>query len=146
MIQAVAPAIGADGGVGYGEGHGRRILVWRLFAPHRERLDWALDLLARRGGIAVFMGRWIAFFRAVMPALAGISRMPYGRFLAFNAVGGIAWGAVVVMIGYLAGNSYDVVERVVGRATAVVLVAVVLVAVLAWHLRRRRRVRSGTTV
>ena len=37
----------------------------------RDRLDDARDLLARRGGWAVVLGRWVAFFRAVMPALAG---------------------------------------------------------------------------
>lgn len=63
-------------------------------------------LLARRGGSAVFLGRWVAFFRAVMPALAGTARMPYARFLVFNAAGGITWGAAVVLVGYAAGASY----------------------------------------
>ena len=145
LITVIAAAIIGDT-VGYevGKHFGRRILVWRLFAPHRERLDWALDLLARRGGIAVFMGRWIAFFRAVMPALAGISRMPYGRFLAFNAVGGIAWGAVVVMIGYLAGASYDKVETYFGRGIAVVVAVVVVIALIVWQVLKHRKERVSS--
>ncbi|MFJ4028603.1 hypothetical protein ACIPWF_14600 [Paenarthrobacter sp. NPDC089989] len=38
---------------------------------------------------ALFLGRFTAFFRAVMPALAGLSQMPYRRFAAWNFTGGI---------------------------------------------------------
>ncbi|WP_324603522.1 VTT domain-containing protein, partial [Phycicoccus elongatus] len=70
---------------------------------------------------AVFLGRWTAFFRAVMPARAGVSRMPYRRFLIWNAAGGIVWGVVVVVVGYLAGLSYDrAAAWLGGGATAVV--------------------------
>ena len=55
-------------------------------------------------GSAVFLGRWTVFFRAVMPALAGVSRMPYRRFLIWNAAGGDRLlGSSVVVVGYLAG-------------------------------------------
>jgi len=140
LVTVIAAAIIGDT-VGYevGKHFGRRILVWQLFAPHRPRLDWALDLLARRGGIAVFMGRWIAFFRAVMPALAGLSQMPYGRFLAFNALGGAVWGTVVVMIGYLAGTSYEKVETYFGRGIAVVVAVLVVAAVVIWQVLKHRR-------
>ena len=54
--------------------------------------------------MAVFLGRWTAFLRAVMPALAGMARMPYARFLAFNAAGGMLWGIAVVLAGFFAGS------------------------------------------
>ena len=89
----------------------------------------AQDFPARRGGMAVLLGRWVAFFRAVMPALAGASRMPYRTFLRFNAVGGLIWGVVVVTAGYLAGSSYARIEQAVGRDGA--------------HDRRGRGARRG---
>jgi membrane-associated protein len=96
------------------------------------------DFLARRGGSAVFLGRWVAFFRAVMPALAGTARMPYPRFLMFNAAGGIIWGTVVVLVGYAAGASYTTVEKTLGRGTAVAVLAIVVVAALVWRIRKHR--------
>ena len=81
-----------------------------MLRSRRERLDRARDFLARRGGTAVFLGRFVAFFRAVMPALAGTAGMRYPKFLAFNAAGGIVWGVGFVLLGYLAGNSYAAVE------------------------------------
>lgn len=73
----VAAAIVGDS-VGYevGKHFGPRLWDSKLLDNRRERLDSAREFLARRGGSAVFLGRFVAFFRAVMPALAGISHMP----------------------------------------------------------------------
>jgi membrane-associated protein len=91
----------------------------------------------------VFLGRSIAFFRAVMPALAGIARMPYPRFLAFNAAGGLVWGAGAVTLGYLAGNSYQSVERTAGRTTALTVLTIAILGLLVYTIRRRRRDRGA---
>ena len=137
LVTVIAAAIVGDS-VGYqiGRHFGPRILTLRILRKHHERLDNAQDLLARRGGSAVFLGRWIAFFRAVMPALAGIARMRYPRFLVFNAAGGIAWGTVVVLVGYAAGASYAKVEKTVGRSSALAVVAIVLAALIVWRVQR----------
>jgi membrane protein DedA with SNARE-associated domain len=74
-----------------------------------------------------------------MPALAGTSRMPYGRFLVWNAMGGVVWGTGFVLLGFLAGNSYEAVSQAVGRDLAVVIAAVVLAGLVVWHVRSRRR-------
>ena len=73
-----------------------------------------------------------------MPALAGIAHMPYRRFLPFNAAGGLVWGTGVVVLGYLAGNSYKAVERTAGQAAAITVALIVLFAVLVWRIRGRR--------
>jgi membrane protein DedA with SNARE-associated domain len=82
-----------------------------------------------------------------MPALAGSARMPYPRFLAFNAAGGVLWGTAVVLIGYLAGRSYATVERAFGWGAAAVVALVVVTALVAWRVRKSRvaPVRTGET-
>lgn len=141
LTTVIAAAVVGDS-VGYevGRKFGPRLLQMRILQRRRRRLDDAQAFLARRGGIAVLLGRWVAFFRAVMPALAGSAQMPYPRFLVFNAAGGILWGTVVVLVGYAAGASYASVERTLGRGTAVAVLAVAVVGVLVWRLRRRSRV------
>ena len=138
LLVVILGAIVGDS-VGYEVGRhlGPRILASRILAKRRARLDRARDFLARRGGSAVFLGRWVAFFRAVMPALAGTARMPYGRFLAFNAAGGLAWGVTVVLLGYAAGASYAQVEKFVGRDVALAVLAVGVIALVVWRVRRR---------
>jgi membrane protein DedA with SNARE-associated domain len=139
MAIAVAAAIVGDT-VGYevGRHFGTRILRTRLLRRHAPRLESAREFLAHRGGSAVFLGRFVAFLRAVMPALAGTARMPYRRFLAFNAAGGLVWGVGFTLAGYLAGNSYAVVERTIGRAGALAVAGVAVIAFVVWRIRRRR--------
>jgi len=146
ILVVIIPAIVGDS-VGYEVGRrvGSRILRLRVLQKRRKRLDDAQDFLARRGGAAVFLGRWVAFFRAVMPALAGTARMPYPKFLAFNAAGGIVWGIAVVLIGYFAGQSYAKVEATLGRAAALVVLGIALIAMLVWQIRKHRAESADET-
>jgi membrane protein DedA with SNARE-associated domain len=138
VVVVVAAVLGDSVGYEIGRHLGVRVLEVRLLARRRKRIDDAREFLARRGGSAVFLGRWIAFFRAVMPFLAGTARMRYLRFLAWNAAGGLAWGVAVVLLGYAAGASYAQVEKVVGRDAAAVVAVLVAVAVVVWRVRRHR--------
>jgi membrane protein DedA with SNARE-associated domain len=147
VVLVVLCAIVGDS-VGYEVGRmwGTRVLRLRPLRRHEERLDRARTFLRDRGAFAVFLGRWTAFLRAVMPGLAGVSRMPYRRFLVWNAVGGLAWGVTFCLVGYLAGNSYEVVERRIGIWGAVATAAVVVGLVVVLLVRRRRaEARAGTT-
>jgi membrane protein DedA with SNARE-associated domain len=137
MTVVILCAIAGDS-VGYEVGRqiGPRILASKRLDGRRGRLEKAQDLLARRGGWAVLLGRWVAFFRAVMPALAGSVKMPYRKFLLFNAIGGAVWGAVVVTLGYLAGASYQAVEKAIGRDGALIVAGIVVVGLVVWQIRR----------
>ncbi len=139
VVVVLAAMIGDSVGYEVGRQLGTRILGMSFFDKRRDRLDQAEDFLARRGGSAVFLGRWVAFFRAVMPALAGTSKMPYSKFLAFNAAGGMIWGFAVVLLGYYAGASYAKIEQFVGRGGALVVLGLALIALVVWQVRRRRR-------
>ena len=140
LVTVVLAAVVGDS-VGYEVGRwgGPRLLRWHRLDAHQERLDRARALLRRRGGMAVLLGRSVAFLRAVMPALAGIARMPYPRFLAFNALGGLIWGVATVLLGYLAGESYATVERTAGRAVAAAVAVVALLALITWRVREHRQ-------
>jgi membrane-associated protein len=139
IVVVVAAAIIGDS-VGYEVGRqvGVRVLALHIFDKRRARLDAAREFLARRGGSAVFLGRWVAFFRAVMPALAGTTRMPYLKFLGYNAAGGLVWGIAVVLVGYLAGNAYAQVASYLGTGAAIVVAALAIIAVVVWRIRKHR--------
>jgi membrane protein DedA with SNARE-associated domain len=144
MLAVVVGAAILGDTVGYEIGRhlGPRILRSRVLNKRSERIDAARDQLARRGGVAVFLGRFVAFLRATMPALAGTAGMRYPKFLAFNAAGGLIWGTAVVLLGYLAGNSYATIEKTFGRATALIVLAAVIAAVVIWRVRRRSTQRT----
>ncbi|MET3810977.1 DedA family protein [Arthrobacter sp. UYEF3] len=140
-IVVVAAVVGDTVGYEIGKHLGPRLLNAGIMKKRRPALAKAQDFLRRRGGSAVFLGRFVAFFRAVMPALAGTSRMHYPRFLAFNAAGGLVWGVSFVLLGYFAGNSYEAVAKVAGRDITAVVVVIGLLALLIWRIRHARAAR-----
>ncbi|MGN6250487.1 MAG: DedA family protein [Marmoricola sp.] len=118
---------------------GPQLLERGFLAKHRHRIAGAEDFLRRKGGIAVFLGRFTAFFRAMMPALAGAAQMPYLVFLRWNALGGIIWGTGFVVLGHLAGSSYATIESKVGHTAAYVVGGIVVLVLLVWRIREHRK-------
>jgi membrane protein DedA with SNARE-associated domain len=144
IVVVVACAISGDS-VGYlvGREWGPRLLDTRLLRNRQRLLQAALRQLNRRGGVAVVVGRFTAFLRAVIPGLAGMSSMPYRIFLPANAAGGILWGTAYCLLGYFVGHAYTKVEHFSGLASDVLLGLIVVVIVFLF-LRRRRRERPDS--
>ena len=97
-----------------------------------------LGLLESYGGPAVFLGRFIAFARAFIPGLAGMSGLRYRTFLFWNVLGGICWGVGYTMLGYVVGVSFQRILTQIGLWSLAV-VGVVVVGVVVFEVRRRRR-------
>jgi membrane protein DedA with SNARE-associated domain/membrane-associated phospholipid phosphatase len=133
IVAAVAGAIAGDT-VGYfvGRRWGHQILRGvghRVpFLRHRidEHLASAQAYVRRRGGAAVFFGRFTAALRVMVPGLAGMAEIPYGQFAFCNAAGGLLWGTGFVLLGYFAGAAW---QRVAADASKVGLSLLVLVLV-----------------
>jgi membrane-associated protein len=138
-IVFVCAVFGDSVGYEVGKHFGPRLIGVSVFDRFRARLDKAQGLLKERGGPAVFLGRFTAFFRAVMPALAGLSQMRYRTFLPWNALGGLAWGVGFCLIGYFAGESYERVAQDIGTGAAIVIGVLIVGALIVWHIRRKRR-------
>lgn len=100
--------------------------------------DRAEDVLARRGAAAVFVGRFVAVLRALVPGLAGAGRMAYRHFLPANAAGGTLWVLAATGVGYLAGQSWRHAEALLGLWGAAGA-AVVVIGVAITTVRRHRR-------
>ena len=147
LILVVLAAIAGDSvGFEVGKHFGPRVLATRPLRNQAGKIHRAQRFLRERAGRAVFVGRFTAFLRAVIPGLAGASRMPYRTFLVFNAAGALVWGSGVTLLGFFAGGSYVRVEQALGRGTAGLTALVVLVGLVAWLRVRHRRsaVRNET--
>ncbi len=101
------------------------------------------DLFTRHGGKAVLVGRFVGFLRALLPFVAGASRMRYRVFVVYNAIGATAWGIAFVLLGYFLGESWTVAEKWLGRG-GLVLGSLALIAAWLWLRRHRRRDRGST--
>ena len=133
LLVLIASA-GATGGgaVGFGIGYwgGAQLLerYGRLvgFGPARVRLGQYL--FRRHGGKIVFLIRFMPVVAPFGGVLAGMNRMPWGRFLVFDVLGGVAWSAVMALGPYFFGEAFSAVGRPVGIAGIITLVVVALVA------------------
>lgn len=140
VIVVVACAIIGDT-VGYevGKHLGPRILALKPLRKRAASIDRGREFLRRRGMIGVFIGRFTALFRAMVPGLAGMSNMPYPKFLVANATGGIIWGTTYTLLGYFVGQSIEKLTR----TASLILLGVVVAGLLALHLRRRFKERQS---
>jgi membrane-associated protein len=100
-----------------------------------------MALLEHYGGPAVFLGRFVAFARALIPGLAGMSGLRYRVFLFYNALGGVIWGVGYTLLGYVVGLSFERILKEVGLWSLAVVVGVVVVAVAVRLILRRRERR-----
>jgi membrane-associated protein len=108
----------------------------------RRGVDRTRDLICRRGAIGVFLGRFAAVFRALVPGVAGLSAMPYRKFLIANASGGLIWGIAYTLAGYAVGKAYDKILTYGSIVSGSVIGVAVLALVIFLVLRRRRERRK----
>ena len=139
-----ASALGAVLGDNAGYLIGRRIGP-PVLARYGPRVGLTLDrqrlgrfLFLRHGGKVVFFGRFIAFLRTFAALLAGANHMPWGRFLLWNALGGVFWTCLYGFGAYLLGNQ---VHRLVGPFGIAVGIVALAVVVLTIRFVRRHEAR-----
>jgi membrane-associated protein len=131
--------------IGYEIGRhlGGRVIAARRMRRVASGMDRAQEVVHRRGGLAVLLGRFVAILRALMPAVAGTTRMPYRTFLIYNMLGGLIWGVGYCLLGYVAGSAYAAIERTVGTGVAIVVAVAVLGGVGFGLVRRHRREQAS---
>ncbi|HTL20956.1 MAG TPA: VTT domain-containing protein [Steroidobacteraceae bacterium] len=100
-----------------------------------EYLHRTEEFFLRYGGMAVLVSRFMPIVRTCLPFVAGVGRMPFARFLAYNVVGGFSWVLLFIWGGYLFGN-IPFVKQHFGLVTLAIVAASLIPLILA--LRRRR--------
>jgi len=138
VVVVVAAIAGPFVGYEIGRRAGDRLFAAKALRRVQGGAERARSVLSRRGGAAVFLGRFIAVARAIMPAAAGAAGVRLGTFAVYNVVGGLLWGIGYCLLGYLAGSAYAVVEQRVGTGLAIAIGAIVVIAVAIWAIRRHR--------
>lgn len=145
LVAGIGGALIGDS-IGYAVGRrwGRRILHTTLGRFVRaEHLQRAEDALSVRGGWTVFVGRFTAALRVLVPGLAGMGRLSYRTFLFYNVAGAVIWGTLMVVAGYVAGSNWHRVAHLFSGAGLVLTALVIGAFVVVQVLRRRRRAHTS---
>ena len=107
----------------------------RRLGFRQERLNRVEGFFERNSGKAVFASHFMHLMRSMMPFVAGSCRMPYPKFLVFNAAGCIVWATLFVLVGYFVGASWHVAAKWIGRASEIAGGALLLTLALGWLWR-----------
>jgi membrane-associated protein len=139
----IAVICGATTGDVVGYTLGRRAAGLRAAGRSRRGLPKKMSpvraILARRGGVAVFCGRFVGFLRPFIPFTAGLSRMGFRRFLSASVPAALIWGVGTVLVGFFLGSSAEQVLSWTGTAAPAALAAALLILIpIVWARRRRR--------
>ena len=143
VVGFIAAVLGDNIGFAIGHFGGRALaLRWGKYVfLTEERLDKAEQFFERHGGKIITVARFIEGLRQANGIIAGITGMRWLRFLAFNALGAALWVGTWVSLGYLAGNHITTIYHYITTYSyyALIAVGVLVVAYIAWFIRRRRR-------
>ena len=137
-VAALAAILGDNAGYWVGREFGFPLLYrfGHLLRIDEGRLKVAQYLFLRYGGAIVFFGRFVAILRTFAAFLAGVNKLPWPKFLLFNAAGGIVWATIFGLGGYFLGRAFETYARPVGIAA---LIAAVIGAFGGEPLRRPSR-------
>ena len=105
VLGTVAAAfVGAQIGYFLGAKWGRRFFKPDARILKTAHLEKAEHYFTNYGGRSLVIGRFIPFVRTFIPLAAGIARYPYTKFVFFNTLGALLWGAGFLVVGALLGN------------------------------------------
>jgi membrane-associated protein len=107
LVVIVGSLCGESIGFALGRHFGPRIRASRLGRRLGEK-NWvrAENYLDRRGGIAVFLSRFLPVLHSLIPLTVGMSTMTYRRFMTWTIPASVLWAFAYVSVGSLAGGSY----------------------------------------
>jgi membrane-associated protein len=105
----------------------------------RAYLDRTRGFYARHGGKTIILARFVPIVRTFAPFVAGVGEMHYGRFLAYNVIGGVVWVTLLVWAGYLFGEIPIVRENfelVIFAIIGISVLPIVIEVFRGWKTRR----------
>ncbi len=131
IVVAAAGAIVGDL-IGYilGKKHGESFFsrYGKYFFFHKEQFEKTKKLMNNHTGKSLVIGRFNSLTRSFAPFIAGSTHTPFGKFLLFNIAGGLTWSVTFIMVGFVFGQSYELISKYIGEfITVAVLMSIGIV-------------------
>ena len=138
---AIAAILGDNVGYFIGRYSGKKLFKKEdgiLF--RREYVDRAQAFYDKHGGKTIILARFIPIVRTFAPMIAGIGKMPQGKFFMYNVIGAIIWATSLPLLGYWVGSRIPKI----GDYLEYAIIAVVLLSLLPaiWHIASSKKSRA----
>jgi membrane-associated protein len=127
--------IGAIGGDSAGFWTGKKLSLWLLkkeetWYYRKSNLIKAQKFYAKHGGKTLILARFIPAVRTFVPIAAGIADMKYSSFITYNVIGGAGWATLMLLAGYLLGNTIPNIDRYMLPLVALIIIISVIPAII----------------
>ncbi|GAB4547205.1 MAG: DedA family protein [Anaerolineales bacterium] len=140
LILLMVAAVGGDA-VNYSIGHYLGERAYNVKWIKREHLEKTHAFFEKHGGKAIFLARFVPIVRTFAPFVAGIGKMTYAHFAAYNVVGGVTWVLLFTLSGYFFGNIPFVKNNFELVVVAIILISVLPMAWEWWKARKEKTAR-----
>lgn len=109
---------------------------------HKSHILKAQNFYDKHGGKTIILARFLPIVRTFAPIVAGVGRMRYASFLAYNLVGGFLWSIGLTGLGYLLGNAIPPEE--IDKYLLPLIALIILISVLptAYHILKEKENRT----
>jgi membrane protein DedA with SNARE-associated domain len=108
-----------------------------------DDVDKAMVWFGKHDRIAVLTGRFVPIVRSLVSIPAGVERMHLGLFLLLTLIGSGIWNSIFIILGFVLGENWTVVEAFMGQYSRLILVVAVLALAVIVVLRIRRYRRAN---
>src|SRR5690606_37024888 len=138
VLLNVAAIVGDNVNYAIGRAVGPRVFTENRRFLKREHLLRTQRFYEKHGGKTVVLARFVPIVRTFAPFVAGVGRMRYARFLAFDIGGGILWVWSFGLLGYFFGNQPIVKENFGLAIIGVIAISLMPLVIEAWRARAGR--------
>jgi membrane-associated protein len=139
---AISAVIGDQTGYWIGRGLGPKVFNKpdsRLFK--HENVDRTYAFFEKYGGRTIVIAQYVPIVRTFAPVVAGVGKMDYRHFIAFNLVAAFTWGVFIPLLGYYLGASFPWVEKNID----LIIIGIVLLSILPMVIQYIRNRRAKAT-
>ena len=115
----------------------------KYFFFKREYFQATKKLMNKHTGKTILIGRFNSITRAFAPFVAGSSKVPFKKFMFYNIAGGLSWGILFSLIGYIFGKGYKIASHYIDEVLLVFFIIILVVIYFYFGYKKRKKIKGA---
>lgn len=115
----------------------------RFLNLKEKDIDLSFNWFNKKGNISVLICRCIPILRSLISLPAGIFKMSFIKFLLYTIIGSLVWNSVIIVIGYVVGDNFLVINEVLKKYSYLFVALITIIVVIVIFRKRRKNEKSG---
>lgn len=120
--------------------------IGKVLCLKPKDIDKADKWFDDKGNITVLFCRFIPIVRSLISIPAGMSEMPFYKFLSYTTLGTAIWNTVLVVLGSIMGKSWEKIVEIVGEYASLTLIALIVLSIILLGWFYMKKVKKDRTI